>query len=168
MAHKAKGMPRRWLTARNLLLTHVAFHVVFVFGYWFSVAASLSFSDLNFFENHLLALLSNASSNHLALLLLLAIHTLLVVANGWWKQRRQDSENRQIDSELGHLTAEEKLELLLDEVVELREGLHRRDALLEDAEREAVPARLHEERPAKLDELIVMGEFDKEQHVKQT
>ncbi len=121
MSRKLKGSPRRWLTASNLLIAHLAFHVIFIFGYWFSVAASLSFADLDFFENHLLAFLSNASSNHLALLLVLAIHTLVVVANGWWKKRRHGAVSSQFDTELGHLSAEEKLELVLDEVVELRE-----------------------------------------------
>ncbi len=159
MSRKLKGSPRRWLTASNLLIAHVAFHVIFVFGYWFSVAASLNFSDLDFFENHLLAFLSNASSNHLALLLVLVIHTLAVVANGWWKQRQQGGENTQIDSELGHLTAEEKLELLLDEVVELREALHEREVVNQTRDPDLASERLRDHSQVDLDELIRLEDY---------
>jgi hypothetical protein len=150
MPRKRKESPQRRLTASKLLKAHVAFHIIFVFGYWFSLAATLSFVDLDFLENHLLAFLSNASSNHLALLLVLAIHTLAVVANRWWKQRQQGSENRQVDAELGHLTAEEKLELLLDEVVELRETLHERDSSAPAADTGFNAVRLRDE--AQLDD----------------
>ena len=158
MSRKLKARPHRWLTASNLLIAHVAFHILFVFGYWSSVAASLSFSDLDFFENHLLAFLLDASSNHLVLLLVLALHTLAVVANGWWK-KRQGSENRQTDSELGHLTAEEKLELLLDEVVELREGLHKREADNQNRNADLASDRLRDGSQVDMDELIRLEEY---------
>ncbi len=162
MSRKLKASPRRWLTASNLLIAHIAFHVIFIFGYWFSVAASLSFADLDFFENHLLAFLSNASSNHLALLLVLAIHTLLVVANGWWKKRRHGAESSQFDTELGHLSAEEKLELVLDEVVELREALHEREVVTQTRDSDLASERLREYDLEPEDETLLQDEYQAE------
>ena len=159
MPRKRKASPQRRLTASNLLKAHVAFHIIFVFGYWFSLAATLSFANLDFFENHLLAFLSNASTNHLALLLILAIHTLVFVAKRWWKQRQQGSENRQVDAALGHLTAEEKLELLLDEVAELRESLHERDDNAPPADTGFNAGRLRDEAQQDDDELASLEEY---------
>ncbi len=162
MSRKLKGGSRRWLTASNLLIAHVVFHILFVFGYWFAVAASLSFSGPGFFENHLLAFLSNASSNHLALLLVLGIHTLVLVANRWWKRRQRGGENRQIESELGHLTAEEKLELLLDEVVELREAMHDREDANRTRNPEMAAGRLREQDHETVDDILAVDGYHAE------
>lgn len=166
MPRKLKGSPRPWLTASNLLIAHVAFHVIFVFGYWFSVAASLSLSDLNFFENHLFDFLSNASSNHLALLLVLIIHTLVVLANRWRKQRQQAAGNRQVESELGHLTAEEKLQLLLDEVAELREALHDREVVNQTRNPDLAAERLRERDKEAEDKMVLLDEYQAEKSKK--
>lgn len=162
MSRKHKGNSRRWLTASNLLIAHVAFHVIFIFGYWFSVVASLSFSGVDFLENHLLAFLTDAASNHLALLLMLIIHTLVFVANRWWKQRQEGGEIRQYSEELGHLTAEEKLELLLDEVVELRETLHDRDVVNQSRSPDLAAQRLRERDQESEHEMILLDEYQVE------
>lgn len=159
MSRKLKASPQRRLTASNLLIAHVVFHIIFVFVYWFALAASLSFSGPDFFENHLLAFLSNASTNHLALLLILAVHTLLVVANRWWKRRQQSSENRQVDSQLSHLTAEEKLGLLLDEVAELREALHERQVVNQTVRPDLASERLRNHSQVDLDEVICLEDY---------
>ena len=168
MSRKIKASPWRRLTASNLLIAHVVFHIIFVFVYWFALAASLSFSERDFFENHLLAFLSNASSNHLALLLILAAHTLVIVANRWWKRRRQSSENRQVDAALGHLTAEQKLELLLDEVAELREALHERETVDHADSPDMSLNRLREQSEDDLDVLIHAEEYQAEREESQT
>lgn len=125
MSRKAKGMPRRWSTASNLLMAHLAFHIVFVFGYWFSLGASLSVAESNVIQNHA-AVLSGMLTNHLALLIVLVVHIGAVVANNWRRKRQHSVANQQFESVDDHMTAEQKLELLLDEVVELREALYER------------------------------------------
>ncbi|MCY4063156.1 MAG: hypothetical protein OXG53_12360 [Chloroflexi bacterium] len=150
------------MTASNLLVAHVAFHVIFVFGYWFSVIASLSFSGLDFLENHLLAFLTDAASNHLALLLVLIIHTLVFVANRWRKQRKQGGEISQYNEEFGHLTAEEKLELLLDEVVELREAMHDREVVNQTRNPDLAAQRLRERDQEAEEEMILLDEYQEE------
>ena len=127
------------------------------------IGATLSFSDLDFIENHLQSYLSNALSNHLALLLVLGFHTVIFIAYRWWKQRQQTSENRQISSELGHLTAEEKLELLLDEVVELREALHERRVVEQTVNHELSSGRPREHNHDETDEMILQEEYQAEQ-----
>lgn len=123
MSRKLKASPHQLLTASHLLIAHLAFHIIFVFGYWFSFAARLSFSNSDFIQNHA-AILSDMLTNHLGLLIVLVIHIGAVVANNWWAQRRHHAINQQPDSLDDHMNAEQKLELLLDEVVELREALH--------------------------------------------
>ena len=123
MSRKAKGMPRRWFTALNLLKAHLAFHIIFVFAYWFSFAAGLSFSETDFIPNHA-AVLSDMLTNHLGLLIVLVVHTGAFIAHNWWGKRQYRASNQQFDSIDENMTAEQKLELLLDEVVELREALH--------------------------------------------
>lgn len=163
MSRKPKGNTRRWLAASNLFIAHVALHVIFVFGYWFSVIASLSFSGVDFLENHLLAFLTDAASNHLALLLILIIHTLVFVANRWWKQRQRGGEIRQYNEELGHLTAEEKLELLLDEMVELREAMHERGVANHTRSPDLAAQRLRErDKKEAEDEMILPEEYQVE------
>ena len=162
MSRKHKENSRRWLTASNLFIAHVALHVIFVFGYWFSVIASLSFSGVDFLENHLLAFLTDAASNHLALLLILIIHTLVFVASRWWKQRQQGGEIREYNEELGHLTAEEKLELLLDEVVELREAMHEREVANQTRNPDLAAQRLRERDQEAEDEMILLDEYQVE------
>ncbi len=166
MSRKPKGNTRRWLTASNLLVAHVVFHVIFVFGYWFSVIASLSFSGVDFLENHLLAFLTDAASNHLALLLILIIHAIVFVANRWRKQRQQGGEIRQYNEELGRLTAEEKLELLLDEVVELREALHDREVVNQTRNPDLAAQRLRERDQEAENEMILHEEYQVEKAIK--
>ena len=158
MSRKLKGSPRRWLTASNLLIAHVAFHVIFVFGYWFSLAASLSFTELNSVENYAAAL-SNALSNHLGLLSVLVIHASAVVAKNWWGRRQHRGANQQYDSLDDHMTAEEKLELLLDEVVDLRETLHERNVNIPPANTDFSSQRLRDDVEHDDDELIALEEY---------
>ncbi|MCY3779020.1 MAG: hypothetical protein OXG78_01810 [Chloroflexi bacterium] len=158
MSRKLKASPQRWLTASNLLAAHVAFHVLFVFGYWFSVAASLSFSGTDVIQNHG-AILSDMLSNHLGLLIILVIHTGAVAANKWWGQRQHRGANEQFDSLDDHMTAEEKLELLLDEVVELREALHEGNVNAPPVYSDFSPQGRRDDVQHEEDELIELAEY---------
>ena len=144
MFRKLKTSPQRRSTALNLLIAHLVFHIIFVFVYWFALAASLSFAELSSAGDYAAAI-SNALTNHLGLLCLLVVHASAVFAKKYWKRRQQNSENKQVDSALGHLTDEQKLELLLDEVAELREALHERDGSAPRAGTDFSAGRLRDE-----------------------
>lgn len=157
MSRKLKASPQRRSTASNLLIAHVVFHIVFVFLYWFALAASLSFAELSSADNYAVAI-SDALTNHLGLLSLLAVHASAVFAKKWWNRRQQSSEYRRVDAAFGHLTAEQKLELLLDEVAEWREAKHERDGNAPSADTDFDAGRLRDE--AQLEsELITLEEY---------
>ena len=65
------------------------------------IGATLSFSDLDFIENHLQSYLSNGFPIILLFCLTLAFIAVIFIAY-WWKQRQQYQRKRQISSELGH------------------------------------------------------------------
>lgn len=158
MSRKLKASPQRWLTASNLLIAHVALHIIFVFGYWFSLAARLSFSGADVIQNHA-AILSDMLSIHLGLLIVLVIHTGAVAANKWWGQRQHRGANQQFYSLDDHMTAEQKLELLLDEVVELRETLHERNVNAPPANTDFSSHRLRDDVQHDDEELIALEEY---------
>lgn len=158
MPRKAKGTPRPWLTASNLLIAHLAFHVIFVFGYWFSLAAGLSFSNTDIFQNHA-AVLSDMLTNHLGLLIVLVIHAGAVVASKWWGRRQQRAANQQLDSIDDHMTAEQKLELLLDEVVDLREALHEQGVVEQDGNPDLTTDRPRGQSQTDLDAMIRLKDY---------
>lgn len=158
MSRKAKGKPRRWLAASNLLKAHLAFHIVFVFGYWFSLAASLSFSETGAFPNHA-AVLSEMLTNHLGLLIVLVIHMAVFVASRWWGKRQHHVAKEQYVSMDDHMTAEQKLELLLDEVAELREAIHEHSAVENLNHREPASRPLRVQSHADEDAMIRLRDF---------
>lgn len=153
MSRKLKASPRGWLTASNFLIAHLAFHIIFVFGYWFSLAASLSFSDIDFIQNHAV-ILSDMLTNHLGLLIVLVVHVGAFAANSWWSQRQHRGVNQQPDSIDDHMTAEQKLELLLDEVVELREALHEHRVATQADNPDLTAGRLRDHSQVDFDEWI--------------
>lgn len=167
MSRKYKASPRRRLTAANLLIAHVALHIIFVFGYWFTLAANLSFGELNSVENYAAAL-SNALSIHLGLLCLLLVHASAVFAKKWWVRRQHRGEDSQVDSQLSHLTAEEKLELVLDEVAELREALHERSAADHAGRTDMSLGRLREQSEDDREARIYVEEYQAEREARQT
>lgn len=158
MSQKLKASPHRWLTASNLLMAHLAFHIIFVFGYWFSFAARLSFSNTDVIQNHP-AILSDMLTNQLGLLIVLVIHIAAVVANNCWGQGRHRGASKQPDSIDDHMTTEGKLELLLDEVVELREALHKHK-VVERAENPGLASgRLRDHNQVDLNEMIRLEDY---------
>ena len=158
MSRKLKASPRRWLTASNLLMAHLAFHIIFVFGYWFSLAANLSVSGADVIQNHA-AILSDMLSNHLGLLVVLVIHTGAVAVNKWWGQRQHRGAKQQLGSLEDHMTAEQKLELLLDEVVELREALHEGNVNAPPATTDFSSQVLADDVQHEDDELIALADY---------
>ena len=160
MSGKLKASPRRWWTGRNLLVAHIAFHVFFLFAYWLSIADILTTGEIDFIEIHMGGIFAGAISNHLVLLVLLAVHT-LAVATLQWRKRRQ-REERQVNSGLSHMTAEEKLELLLDEVAELREAVHESSVIDKSGNGARSIDVLREQNQADQDELELV-EYEVEQ-----
>lgn len=158
MSRKAKRMPRRWLTASNLLKAHLTFHIVFVFGYWFSLAARLSFSETGVIPNHA-AVMSEMLTNHLGLLIVLVIHMAVFVARRWWAKRQHRAADQHYVSIDNHMSAEQKLELLLDEVAELREALHEHSAVENLDHREPASRPLRVQSHADEDAMIRLTDF---------
>lgn len=165
MSRKLKGSPRRWLTAWNLLFLHLVFHVVFLFGYWLSIVDILTTGSLDFIESHMSAVLAGATSNHFVLLFLLIIHAGVIASLKWRSRRQRQGAIKQVGSQLSHLTAEEKLELLLDEVAELRESLHERSG---DVPASNTEFRLRDDVQQADNELIAREEYSVEERAVQT
>lgn len=158
MAQKRKASPHRWWKASNLLRAHIVFHIIFVFGYWFSLAARLSFSGSDVIQNHA-AVLSDMLTNHLGLLIVLAIHFGAVVFNNWWGQRQDRRANQQFGAIDEHMGAERKLELLLDEVVELREALHEQRVVERADNPDLAGDRLRDHDQVDIDEMISLEDY---------
>lgn len=158
MSRKLKASQRRWLTASNFLIAHLAFHITFVFAYWFSLAARLSFSDTGFIQNHAV-ILSDMLTNHLGLLIVLIVHIGAVVANNWWGQRQHRGASQQQDFIDDHMTAGQKLELLLDEVVDLREALHEHRGAARADNPDLTSGRLRDHSQVDFDEMIRLEDY---------
>lgn len=98
-------------------------------------------------------------TNHLGLLIVLVIHIGAVVANNWWGHRQYRGAKQQSDSIADHMTAEQKLELLLDEVVELREALHEHRIVEQADNPDLASRRLHDLSQVDLDEMIRLEDY---------
>jgi len=159
MSHKRKRNAVRFFTMRNIFFVHVAVYIlrgVLMPLYWdwqhvlehigsgtpISLAAQETIMYHQFVSNF-------------SWVMILLVHLVIVFGHDWWQRRRLEAANRQSYRDEEQMTADEKLNLLLDEVADLRAALQRDDATAPAWADDRQTARLIDSAADMKDEMIL-------------